>query len=501
MSGSTVHQLLVSPKQSHNIYSQTGAYPKQRHTFLVRFHMVGAAKSLMTYAVKSIDRPAIQPVVEEVNQYNKKRQIYTGYKKSPVKCTFYDDAAGSAQLMWAAYSNYYFGDFAVANAPSRFADDLVSGTWNDDESHSDFGFTAKNGGQSGAGSQWFFKSIDILHFHSKSYDLYTLLNPRLASFAPDELDYEQSAVGQINAEFVYEALIFTPNLTVAALPPSEFAEGFASGANHTWADQNPATDTPLPLPGGPRGTSRAAGVEQLFGGSGPYGTSAGPDYRLYSDPSSGGLGVFGSFIFGQNRQGGLSGQLAVGLSAVSSTPGLAAALGVGLTLGGNPLAAGTPFFNPAAGYRGAPPQYPGVLANVNSGMTNTYGGFNQQIAQGVLANNFASGFTAGFIGSGGRVSLPAGAYGVMNGQGSGTAQYGYNPSPYGQPPPGYGGPTQPPPSTAIGAPETLPELPIPPAPPALPPLPPTPAAQADAEATAIADAIQAGLDGDTGVAR
>jgi hypothetical protein len=506
MSGTTVQTLLVSPKQSHNIYAQTGAYPKQRHTFLVRFNMAGAAKSLMTYAVKSIDRPAIQPVVEEVNQYNKKQQIYTGYKRSPVKCTFYDDSAGSAQTMWAAYSKYYFGDFVVANAPSRFSDDLVSGTWNDDDSRSDFGFTAKNGvsGKSGPGSQWFFKSIDILHFHSKSYDLYSLLNPRLASFAPDELDYEQSAVGLINAEFVYEALIFTPNHSDGPQQP-EFKDQFASGANNSWADQNPTATTALPQPTIQDASSLASGVEQMFGSVLGYGAdSVGPDYRYYNAPASGGLGVFGNFVFGRNRSGGPSGQLNLGLSTLAGgNSGLAAVLGI--SVGGNPLAGGTSLgvIGGTGGYRGAPPQYPGVLASVDSAMSNTYGGFNQRIAQGVLASSFANGFTAGFVGGNGQVSLPPGAYSMINAQGSGTTQYGYNPTPDqgGAPPPSYGGPTQAPANAAIGVPLTQPtqaNLDARIAAVAIS-VPPTPAVAYGARTNRLTDPINPVADADTGV--
>jgi hypothetical protein len=382
----------------------------------------------LTYVIKSVDRPSIQPTVEELNQYNKKRQIYTGYKKSPVKCVFYDDGASSALSMWADYTKYYFGDFsATAGASGPFQDD-ITGTWSD--SAGGFGFTAKNGGgASGRGSQFYFSSIDILHIHGTSYDLYTLVNPRIASFTPDELDYEQAAVATISAEFAYEALIFKPNQAGAASQPEfrSFFNGETDKASPNASDVGTPTapNTPTAALGG-----LFAGVEQLFGGgASPTLPNASPDYRYFSSAVGSGLGIFGSFGFGMNPNGVPGSSSPFGstlLGLASGNPMVSAALGVG-RLSGNPLATSSPlgFYTQQNAYGGVPAQY-GNNYNAIAGATSGYG------PSGIIAaaETAASAITGhGSTGSALKgLALSTVAYSVLNATRPGSAQYGYNPS-------------------------------------------------------------------------
>jgi hypothetical protein len=211
MSGS-LSTVFVSPTQASDIFSQNGRFPKQRHVFLVRFLSAEVNANLpqtLTYAIKSVDRPSVQPHTEELNQYNKKRHIYTGYKLAPLKMSFYDTADGSAQQMWSNYTKYYFGDFSQAN-PSMFSGHDIYGPSFDDNA-GNYGFNAFNGGNTDTDSQFYFTTISILHFYSGTYDLYTMVNPRIISFAPDDLDYSDANVAVINVEFAYEALLFQPN--------------------------------------------------------------------------------------------------------------------------------------------------------------------------------------------------------------------------------------------------------------------------------------------------
>ena len=177
--------LLRTPNQAANIYSQSGGFPKQRHTFLVRFHANnGQVMQSMTFAVKAVDRPTVQPHTEELNQYNKKRHIYTNYKLAPIKISFYDTADQAAMKMWAQYSRYYFGDFSQHSANSFSGSDIIGNTLNDPSGN--YGFTAKNGNSKDTDSQYFFKTIEIIHVHGNQFDLYELVHPRISAFDPDE---------------------------------------------------------------------------------------------------------------------------------------------------------------------------------------------------------------------------------------------------------------------------------------------------------------------------
>jgi len=431
MSSSLTAQV-ISPTQAANIYTQAGQFPKQRNVFLVRFQLNGtgaSGASTMTYAVKAFDRPIIQPIVEEVNQYNKKRHVYTGYKKSPIKCVFYDDAVGSAQKFWAGYSQYYFGDFAVANQTNAaFSDDIISSQFLDPGS-TGFGFIPQT-------NRWYIQNISILHFHNTIYDLYTILNPRIMAFNPDELDYEQSAVAQITVEFAYEAIIFQPNYggnnnTASSQP--EFASGQFNGRTSGTEVSGTTEQGTTPSTSANPVSSITSSIQQLVNGSGYAVSQAGSSLSsalnssYFNTPSTGGLGLFGNFIFGAAKTAG--GQYSAGASTLASlaqsNPALAQTLGIG-NVSGNPLATTAPLgvYSTTAGYTGAPPQYPGTVAGISAAMSSNYGSINQTIAQGVLAASQITG-QGGYNNTSGLL-LAAQALGIINATQPGTAQYGYN---------------------------------------------------------------------------
>jgi hypothetical protein len=331
-------------------------------------------------------------------------------------------------MMWADYSRYYFGDFATPNRLNgAFLDDITSGVYT--TATSDFGFTAQNGGNSGANSQWYFSSIDILHFHNNIYDLYSLLNPRIVSFDPDSMDFEQGALSMIDMQFAYEALIFQPNYNDPSANQPEFTTGLYNGNTQgTQADYiNEPTSSPASY--AEQQASNATSLEQLYGNPlvSESSTST-PDYRYYGSSSTGGLGVFGNFIFGStnpnvNQSSNYTSQLSY-LS--SSNPAIAATLGLGSLLT-NPLAVSGSLsvYGATAGYVGAPPQYPGVSATVAASMSGNYGTVGQQIAQGILASNLSNNGNNATSQNG--LMLSAAALSVINSQRAGSAQYGYNP--------------------------------------------------------------------------
>jgi hypothetical protein len=259
--------------------------------FLVRFtpHVTFKASPL-TYVVKHCERPKVSIKTEELNQYNKKRHIYTGFKHEPIKITFYDSAGGTAQNMWTAYSRYYFGDFMPQGA-SGYSYDVITNQWN---AGSGFGLTETYAGDTSMSAQWFFHDITIFHFYDRLFDQYTLLNPRISNYEPDELDYEDSKVSQINMQFVYENLQYKPGQTVTSDLFPEFADAFMSRGFAV-----PPTGHPTPLsstvqnitPANPPVSSLLTNVIGGTAGAAPYRADS-------AMTSTGALNPYGNFSFG-----------------------------------------------------------------------------------------------------------------------------------------------------------------------------------------------------------
>jgi hypothetical protein len=356
----------------------SGMSPRRRHVFLMRFavgHGVGNLSQL-TYVVKHCDRPKIVPKTEELNQYNKKRVIYTGFKYEPIRITFYDSANGAAQNMWTQYARYYFGDFAK-NANTGYGYDITSQTIN----NAGYGLSEPYLGNTDISSQWFFDNITIYHFYymggQQLFDSYTLYHPRISQYEPDELDYEQSNVSQINMSLIYENLQYSPGQTVGSVQG-----GFDEFVNGLFYNNSVPT-TPNGLsPSGVGNTSinSLASSNPIISNLLKSVQSASPlsaAYRAASSAVTGALSSFGNYVYGSFTPQSLASQAVNGNVVNNISSNVGAVTGSYGSAGGN------------------------IASALQSTGTNLTGNANGTI-------------------------LPTAALGSLNSQANGTAQYGFN---------------------------------------------------------------------------
>lgn len=236
--------MLASPNQASVIFNPDGKHPiRQKHLFVVRFfRAVGGAagndwREGLTFVVKSMDRPSVEAQTETINQYNKKKVIHTGVKYNPINVTFYDTADGAAQNMWVEYARHYFADYN--QSPESFRDDLLNDQLGDpSQNNSGWGFqlpTSSGLEDGGINSQHFLDRIEVIQLWGNEYKRYVLVNPRINSFTPDDLNYEDSGVATIQLSLSFEAIyhenegraqdLFTENSLV-----DMFTNGPLSGA-------------------------------------------------------------------------------------------------------------------------------------------------------------------------------------------------------------------------------------------------------------------------------
>lgn len=201
---------LRTPRQAHLIFGLDGPSPaRPKNLFYARFKQASTGTSGwrkdLGFVVKSLDRPSIQPTVEELNQYNKKRQVHTGYKVQPIRMTLYDTADSLALQMWSEYSKYYFGDFRHDQKISDYYYDVTTDTFKDD-AKGGYGFAP--GASDDLNQQFFFDSVQVFQIYGKNFVQFDLINPKITGFDPDELNYEDSSVATINLTLAFEAIVY-----------------------------------------------------------------------------------------------------------------------------------------------------------------------------------------------------------------------------------------------------------------------------------------------------
>lgn len=227
--------------------------------------------------VKTIDMPSMKIETTALNQYNRKRISQTKIDFEPVKVVFHDVADGKTLRFWEMYYRYYFGDgiepgknepkqsqqknktFSVeqlipklnpalaslpasvknlfqsnsktkANSPVNTVGDksalenIVSDTL---DNHS-FGFNLPQVNN----VRNLIQSIDIFQVHGGRFNKVTLVNPRVAAFTHDVLNYSDTGKTlELTFTFEYEYAYYTiqnlklgePN-TGSSLEPFEHGE-------------------------------------------------------------------------------------------------------------------------------------------------------------------------------------------------------------------------------------------------------------------------------------
>jgi hypothetical protein len=158
------------------------------------------------FVVKNIDQPKITAKTEELTQYNKKRVIHTGYDLAPVNITLIDTLAGTARKLWQSYMSYHFGDFRHTDIRDWRSDQINNSMFGDKIG---YGYqTPDSNGELGEDGKYYFDSIEIIQVYAATFTKVILVNPRIQSFDPDVLDYEEMGPSTFRMSLIYESVMY-----------------------------------------------------------------------------------------------------------------------------------------------------------------------------------------------------------------------------------------------------------------------------------------------------
>lgn len=198
--------------------------PRTKFNFYVRFEVDTTAIQAINfknrhvneigYLVKTAQLPKYNFDTITKNQYNRKKIIYKDFNYDPLTFTFHDDNTGVINAMWALYYGYYVRNRALPTsaygatqyrATQLTFDNFRYGLDND--------ITVP-----------FFKSISIYTMSRRRFLSYTLINPKIKSWAHGDGDYSDGATPMENTMTVeYENVLYGGG-QVAVGNPKGFAE-------------------------------------------------------------------------------------------------------------------------------------------------------------------------------------------------------------------------------------------------------------------------------------
>jgi hypothetical protein len=158
--------------------------------------------------VKNITLPKFTISVDQVNQYNRKKQIQSFHKYEDVTVKFHDDNMGLINQLWQNYYSYYYADSTSA---------VNTGAYNRNATRSsDFINTAF--GLDNGSTEPFFTYIKVYQMARHEYICYTLYNPIIKSWDHQSVDYAKKETHDFSMTLAYEAVAYSTGEVTAGDP-------------------------------------------------------------------------------------------------------------------------------------------------------------------------------------------------------------------------------------------------------------------------------------------
>lgn len=180
-----------------------GDVAKNDDLFKKMFNWNQAVAKNLSPLVTSIDLPSVSIATEKLNEYNRWRVSQTKVEYEPIKMTVMDSVNGMGLGLWKAYYNYYFADAEILYSKDHtqiIPDAFTSG--------SDFGYKLANDVKD---IRYMIKSIEIYQLRGTSFNKVEIFNPRITSFSPSTLSYEDSGKLEIDYTIDYEYVRYHPD--------------------------------------------------------------------------------------------------------------------------------------------------------------------------------------------------------------------------------------------------------------------------------------------------
>lgn len=183
--------------------------PKSKFMFYVKFYRPvgeGGQDWLrgIGFSLKSIDRPKINFETKVLNQYNRKRIVQTTSSFDAVNLRFLDTSNDIVRWMFEEYYNYYYGDPELQATYGSIYDVTAL----NNEGQGGWGLKTPYESKSDRYGH-FFSHISIYQVFNNVVSQVDLINPKIASYDPDELDYSNGgSPSEVNMSIVFEGYVF-----------------------------------------------------------------------------------------------------------------------------------------------------------------------------------------------------------------------------------------------------------------------------------------------------
>lgn len=159
----------------------------------------GTIDNGVSFKIRSVDKPKVTLQTTELNQYNRKRFVYTKIDYQPITLRIFDSVDNKPLNLWKQYFTYYFGD-SRPNKIGIMANDPTAPTFED----------GSGWGLRPMGEDYFFKSVEVYSFYAGKMTQFNYLNPRISAIDFTQYDSSSSDPDDLSVTLRYEAIEYLP---------------------------------------------------------------------------------------------------------------------------------------------------------------------------------------------------------------------------------------------------------------------------------------------------
>ena len=172
----------------------------------------------ISFKIHTIDKPRVDLNTTELNQYNRKRYVYTKTEYQPLTIRMYDTADDRPLQLWTRYFMYYFGD-SRPKTVNTYKKSVVG---------SEFDISTSTGW--GLNPQYedytFFDRIELYAIFGKRYSQVNYINPKITAIDWQNFASDSSEPAEMSMTLKYEALEYVGSKRIDSSMMTKFGFDF-----------------------------------------------------------------------------------------------------------------------------------------------------------------------------------------------------------------------------------------------------------------------------------
>ena len=150
----------------------------------------------LSFKVKSIDKPKNNLTSTELNQYNKRKIVYSKIEYQDTTIKLFDTVDDSMLSTWVDYFTYYFAD-SRQKTDNDYQQSPINSSFSDS---SGWGFRPLSEETN------FFTKITVYALFANTYTAFSYINPKITTIDWEQKDSSASEFEELSVTFKYEAI-------------------------------------------------------------------------------------------------------------------------------------------------------------------------------------------------------------------------------------------------------------------------------------------------------